>query len=510
MMKRLTCSIVGLMLVCVSLCASVKTVEPEIDTTRVLRNPLSGWVMYLSRGWDGDFWEKTGYDEIQAVGGRTLKVSDYASVAYVRTSWSSMEPEEGKYFWTDPDSRISRLLRSAQSRGLKLAFRIVVDGRDQGQNTPLYVRDAGAEGFETKIGHGMCFTAYADDPVFQEKYAKFITALADRFNDADEVEFIDAYGLGKWGEGHAVVYKDPANKQAVFDWITDLYSKTFTKVPLFVHYHRLIGDANKDSWGPVAPESYGMLESAIAKGYSLRHDAFGMTGYYQKWEEDFAKSHNFKLPIIMEGGWITGAHHRYWIDPSRRYREGHPEDVREGEYEISEYTHVNMMDLRAGNETHSWFMTPDPQNPSRSLVEKVITHGGYRLYPSRISFENKSSKGGTLSISHRWENMGWGYCPTNIPQMEQRYKVAFALLDGNGDVVFISVDEASDLSKWIKGNATDYDYKMPLAEVVRGRYTLAVALVDVWRGSAPAIEMAVQTSLLTDSGWLKLGQVRIR
>lgn len=494
----------------VSAMAGTRTVCPEIDSVRVLKNPLTGWVMYLNRGWDGDFWEKSGYDSIAAAGDRTLKVSDYASVAYVRTSWSSMEPEEGKYFWADEDSRLSRLLRSAQSRGLKLAFRIVVDGRDQGQNTPLYVRDAGAEGFYNQIRGVECFTPYADDPIFQAKYAKFIHALAERFNDADEVDFIDAYGLGKWGEGHAVVYKDPNNKEAVFDWITSLYAESFTRVPLFVHYHRLIGDANKDSWGPVAPESERMLASAIEKGYSLRHDAFGMTGYYQKWEEDYAAAHNFKQPILMEGGWITGAHHRYWIDPSKRYRENHPEDVREGEYEISADTHVNMMDLRAGNEVFSWFAAEDPQCPGRSLVEKVVSNCGYRLYPASLCYNDVARSRDGLKITHNWTNMGWGYCPTNIRQMDQRYKVAFALLNAAGEAVSLAVDEATDLSKWLKGSVTSYDFTMPLQDVAKGKYTLAVALVDAWKGNLPAIEMGVAREALTDGGWLKIGGVKVK
>ena len=35
---------------------------------------------------------------------------------------------------------------------MKLSFRIVVDGRDQGQNTPDYVFDAGAAYFTLPVG----------------------------------------------------------------------------------------------------------------------------------------------------------------------------------------------------------------------------------------------------------------------------------------------------------------------------------------------------------------------
>ena len=73
-------------------CASRETVTFEPDTQTVLRNPLNGWVVYLGRHWDETFWEKTGYDHIATSEGDTVKVSDYANTAYVRTSWRSAPP----------------------------------------------------------------------------------------------------------------------------------------------------------------------------------------------------------------------------------------------------------------------------------------------------------------------------------------------------------------------------------------------------------------------------------
>ena len=43
------------------------------------------------------------------------------------------------------------------------------------------------------------------------------------------------------------------------------------------------------------------------------------------------------------------------------------------------------------------------------------------------------SNGKQIEIAHRWKNFGWGYCPTNIPQWKNKYKVAFALLDTKND-----------------------------------------------------------------------------
>lgn len=481
-----------------------KTVEFLPDTVRVLRNPLQGWVMYLGRNWDENFWETQGYDKMPVKGSdEKVKVSDYASCAYIRTSWASLEPEEGRYVWNDPDSRLAKLLKSVTDRGLRLAFRIVIDGRDQGQNTPQYVFDAGAKGYYDPKNPGKNMSPYPDDKVFQEKYARFFKAFGERFDNPAEVEFIDAYSLGKWGESHSMIYENNDNKLATFEWMIDLASGSFKRVPPVIHYHRELGDADEDGWGDVSPDTERMLNYALDKGFILRHDAFGMTGYYQDWEKDMASDWNGIRPIIMEGGWITGAHHRYWRDPSGQYREGHPEDVRAGEFKASEEARVNMMDFRINDETRSWFQDSFP------LVKEFVKRGGYRLYPSKVSVEEKALRDSDVMVKSEWKNLGWGYCPVNLPQWNQKYKVGVALLDEKGIPVRVAVEERSDLSKWRQEKTFAYDTKVSLAGLPAGQYIWAVGLVDITEGNRPIIEMAVDSPDYKD-GWLKAGTLKIQ
>lgn len=59
--------------------APEQTVCFEPDTTSVLKNPLTGWVMYLGRAWDENFWQTQRYDAMPVNGGdSTVRVSDYA------------------------------------------------------------------------------------------------------------------------------------------------------------------------------------------------------------------------------------------------------------------------------------------------------------------------------------------------------------------------------------------------------------------------------------------------
>ena len=105
---------------------------------------------------------------------------------------------------------IKALIQGALDRGLKLAFRVYIDGQDNIHNgTPDFVREAGAKGYAVHklwdpANENNNWTPYADDPVFQEKFGNFIRAFAKEFDNPEQVDFIDAYNLGWWGEAFVV------------------------------------------------------------------------------------------------------------------------------------------------------------------------------------------------------------------------------------------------------------------------------------------------------------------
>lgn len=480
------------------------TVKFTVDKSSVLKNPLNGWVMYGSASGDPSYWDTEYYVSDLA---QNVKVIDYASACYIRTNWRTFNPEDGVYAWRDPSTKFYKMIHGALDRGLPIAFRIVVDGRDQGANTPQFVYDAGASYYLENEKYPDRKTPYPQDPVFQKYYEKLISELAKDFNDPTKMAFIDGYGLGKWGEGHNVVY-EPGNaitdsteifKEEVMDWITDVYSKNFTKVPIVINYHRVIGHPTSD--GSANANSEKLLNLAVGKGYSLRQDAFGMTDYYRDWEKAYAATWMYKRPIIMEGGWIVNQH-SYWND-SRGYRKGYPEDVRQGEYDDCKVAKVNMMDFRVGEETQSWFQD------AFSLVKKFNSEGGYRIYPEQVSVPEEVSSGVQITVGHKWRNIGWGYFPNNIPQWNYRYKVAFALLDESDNPCQVYVDEKCEPSKWVDGNSFSYKTDIQV-KVHAGTYWWAVAIVNTDEDEpSPAIQLAAKGTV-TAGNWLKVRQVVVK
>ena len=205
---------------------------------------------------------------------------------------------------------------------------------------------------------------------------------------------------------------------------------------------------------------------------------------------------------MMEGGWITSGTHRYWIDPCGKYREGHPEDVRQGEFDACQEAKVNMMDIRTGE--LSWF------HDAFGLFERFIQEGGYRLYPDMITIPVAASAGSKVQITHRWVNLGWGYCPNNIPQWNWKYKPAFALLDSKGELAKVFVDSAAEPSEWIKGSPKQYSFSVDLGGIAPGTFTWAIGIVDTTKDEGTlGLEIATKKSQQTAGGWTKIKEINI-
>ena len=489
----------------------VVSIVPE--RTKLIRNPMSGWVLYsgLGDGLSDTFWED--YDNMQSTVG-VINVSDYATTLYIRAAWSLFNPEENVYIWngnvdTKAAQRLRMLMDGAAERNLKLAFTFVVDSRDKHYNfTPDFVKNAaGIEGYTTTTGSVEVWSPYPDNAVFQGYYETFIKEFAKKFDDPDLVQFVSGFGLGKWGETHSLKYTtgndDP--RESVIDWVSDLYANSFTNVPIVINYHRWIMSLREWDGTNYDSESERILNTLVDKGFSLRHDAFGMKTYYSTWERNYAATQKFKRPIILEGGWVKSSHGSSITgDGYETYA-----DVRQGEYDEGKGAYVNMMDFRynsnlVNGETFSWF------NDAYSLVEEFIAEGGYRLYPDRISVPESVKNGSSVSIEHRWLNLGWGYCPTNIPQWKDKYKVAFALLDKTDFTPkYIFIDDEPELCDWIKGTPSSYTFSTTINNVTTGDYIWAVGLVDETKDNKVGIQISAKSNI-TSEGWLKIKEVTIR
>lgn len=523
---------------------NVETTIPA-DRNSIILNPLSGWVVYVPLIDDVDmFWEK--YEHFESSQGE-VNVFDYGDVIYLRGSWTDFNPEKGVYIWDDnidyaryPKAlSLKKFEEGAKARGLKLAFTLKVDSRDANSFcTPEYVReemvrayggdpDKSLEEYHTlsdkskPVDTGMGFfvfglgstpryywSPYPDDPIFQKWYDVFIRALAARYDYPEKTAFISGLGMGKWGEYHNCIYStgDETPKEAVFDWVTSLYADAFKYTPVVTNYHKMVGSTRGE--GAARPESEQMLTSAIRKGFCMRHDAFGMrseTFGYGSWEKNFIAKHTYEVPVLGEGGWIVnqgsidadGTRHNYLTQYAG------PRELRIGEYEDMKSAYANMMDLRydasySGGETWSWF------NDAYDYVLKFLKEDCYRIYPDKVSLPSKCRNGSEITIQHRWLNLGRAYCPTNIKQFRDRFKVTFALLK-DGEPVKLFSDDGAQPHEWISGRKS-YEFRATVEDVPAGSYIWGVGIIDTALDGKIGMRIAARGDY-TESGWLKINKV---
>ena len=500
------------------------SVSPDRERI-LLENPLSGWVTYSGIG-DGladNYWEL--YDNFACSeapdGSGKVNVWDYSNVLYIKADWAAMNPEDGVYIWeeqyqdySDYARRLKYLMDGAKERGLKIAFTINTNSEDDHTNsTPDFVREEDPSScYSTVTGSVTVYSGYPDHPVFQKYYEKFVKAFAARFNDPDEVEFISGLGLGKWGECHTFRYStettvgtgDESPRYDVYDWATSLYADNFTRVPVVTNYHKMVGKTAGS--GSADAMSQTLLELAISKGFAMRHDAFGMKGYYGTWEKNFISNYRYKVPVLGEGGWVAGSHgDGYMGDGYSNIRE-----LRQGEYDEMQNACVNMMDFRynsnvSQSETYLWF------NEAYDLVMEFLQEGVYRLYPNQLYLPETVQAGASVTVRSRWSNLGNAYFPADLKQWEGRYKMAYALLDrSSGEPVRVFVDDAAALQTVVKNQMQTFDTEIGFSDVPAGSYTWGIAIVNTQKDNVPAVEMAVREESMTASGWLKLLDVTVQ
>ena len=458
--------------------ATMTTVTPERDTTSVLRNPGMGWMAYAEE-FDhalanaDEFWSEVGPN------------SAASSVVYLRIPWSRMEPAEGKYAW-DVDENFKSFIKQAKDHGQRLAFRVFVDSQDTHQQaTPQFVFDAGATGYGA--GSNPSFkTPHVNNKIFQAKFENFMAAFGARFDNPEEVDFVDTNTIGHWGEMHNF-QGVPGNEWApTLSWLGDLYRKSFKHVLLALNF---------------APGfSYADLDKQIAKGSIMRRDSLGSTLWFPQ-DQKNAIASRFPFTILVGENCYqnftvraTSCDDSFKVPGAKPYR-----PMLERVVADAKNLHANYLDLRHEPDVKTWVV----DNPD--LVQDFAVNGGYRLAPSSVSIPTVLPIGAReATIDSTWSNTGVGRMPNNNPQWNNKYQVSYALLDqATGEPVY-QVQSDVDPGSWVKGtNAKDSTAFAP-TDVPAGSYDFAVAIVDKTRNNVPAIKLAL-TGDKSPTGWNKLG-----
>ena len=457
------------------------------DTVRPLRNPGMGWLIYIDQdgstltpGHPGRYLDAASWwEEMEAAAAQ-------ASILYIRLPWVEFEPIEGHYAWVHNEN-FKAIIQGALARGLTLAFRIYVDCSDcQLQATPLWVREAGARGklqVENPGDGGPKWNPFLEDPVFRRKLEQFIAAFAREFDDPARVTFIDAEGLGRWGEMHTFHLEDPARYVELgrdcIRWIVRTYRR---------YFHRVLLGHQFQNWSlgkDIDDEILGVC------GYLARRDGLASPIWFKQEEKDRLKSYWPQSPTFAENCyWHNVSNEKWWRGDGFTSRRALFEQLLRDAEEI----HANTLDLRIAEDANAWIQEcPD-------LVTKFQLQGGYRLSPVAVKFSQQVGRDQPVKIQHVWKNSGWGRLPGDLPQWKGRFAVAFALLSAGDDHPRCIVLSTADPSGWLRGQNASYEEAFSFPSVPAGTYNLALAIVDTTQAMRPAIDLAI-THDRTVTGW---------
>ncbi len=126
-------------------------------------------------GWNFSYYANTIYDF-----NNTLIEGDYldefpCDIAFFRIGWNYLEPEEGQYDW----SMIDNIAEEWISRGKRIALALVVTFIGD-QSTPLWVKDAGAQGHDYYWRPKIVDYDEDDQPIYAAAEGEEINEQGDR------------------------------------------------------------------------------------------------------------------------------------------------------------------------------------------------------------------------------------------------------------------------------------------------------------------------------------------
>lgn len=518
-----------------SLAPGYVDVALPIDKTTAYKNPAMGWVAYIegfecsvhNRYMDGkddaitnpnaqnkglclelDHPEDVAkyWQEMDQLINQGMPIN----ILYIREPWSWFEPTEGQYAWNDPNSILSLLVKGAKQRNIQLAFRVLpCSAACAQQATPEYVFTAGTK-YETKSYDYVqnVKEPYIDDPTFQAKFKTFLTAFGKEFNN-EQTAFVDANGLGEWGEQNNLVFTTGDKNKAV-DTLMDYYVDAFPNVLLG-------GQQGSSQGGQAIANSF----DVNGKNFVVRRDAFGSDIYLRN-SGNAAQIKKYRqqgIPVFAEN-----CYHHF---QSRDFRWSSVVDYPASGGGVNEYggddpfvtmqdmmdkvvydaldLGANTIDLRTLEDSKLWMQ--DGQKYLQEFTQK----GGYRISVTHAQFNNNVGQNDKLNITTTWQNNGVGILPNKNKRWNNKMKVAYALIDQSGKIVKQQIVSSDEINPGDFEKGTDYQDQASFdtTGVNPGNYRLAVAILNTRDNNNVGVQLANDVEK-TNDGWVTLGNVAIQ
>ena len=395
--------------------------------------------------------ENPGQGLMHVINRKRMEGAPYGAY-YSRFAWADLEPEEGKYDW----SEIDRMIGLAKKTGIPFSFRIMCANYHSKKPyvTPKWALDKGIKhkpyNWEKERQNPRSpfttmtrYTPYFDDPLLIELHARFVRELAKRYDGNPHISSIDIGGYGNWGEWHTYRLGIPEAAEETRRKFADMYLDNFKKTELV-----FMSDDAKT------------LEYALGKGgefpkVGIRRDGVGGPWHYKNWigSKKYANVPNMgeiwkSKPVVLE-----------FIENAGKQKE---------------WSMRRAVDFILSN--HACLFNENWQVAPLCESDKEIFRELFRGLGARICLKNATVSAGDRCVSISIEGENAGNCKIYLP-----YELVYELRAPDGKAA-ASFPSSADPSKWLPGKFSASDrFEIPQT-LPPGKYGLFARLAH--RGGA--------------------------
>ncbi|MBN2193408.1 MAG: DUF4832 domain-containing protein [Polyangiaceae bacterium] len=423
--------------------------------------------------------------------------------AYFRWTWRELEPERGSIAF----DLIDRALESANALDETLGFR-VASIADDSVGIPDWLVSI-TPGEQRPSAGGTTYWPDYRDPTYRAEHARFVAALAERYDGHPSVDHVDIGSVGCWGEWNTACLTDGAGlfgiyapadaaaEQATVDAYTaliDAYLESFEQTPLV-----MLGLGGGGETG-----ERDVFVHAIAAGTGWRVDCWGDWGIFgDSWNHQIDSYPTLisQATAVLPGFPDTWQHAPVqlevcdtlpgWADRGWTVTPPDGEIYRSFQWALEQ--HASVLNLK-------WTDIPEQY---RGALDELLVHNGYRFVVDALSHPGERESGDPIEIASTWTNLG-------VAPLYLERTLAYRL---RGDPRTLTFESAEDLREWLPGTTTVTDVFTLPADLPAGRYRLEVAILDR-AGESPATAALPPLRLgiegRGEDGWYDLSAVTVR
>ena len=282
------------------------------------------------------------------------------TVAYIRVLWREFEPERGKYNY----KFIEDILEKARACGESVMFRLMPHSTCSRDDVPDWLREIIPC---PERPDGMRVKDSPTDERFLKYFGEAIAEIGNRFDSDATLDVVDVCLPGAWGEGHKLENYSPESLKA----FVDIYANNFKNT-------KLLGQI-------ASPDILNYIREKRPIGF--RGDGTGspyhMTKYFPERMSEIKCELWKSAPVSFESYW--------WI--SEWDRQGWDLDL------IIKHTldwHISTFNTKSFPIPYKW----------QGKIEEWIKSMGYRFAVSEITHPVSLSRGESLTLKLKIENLG--------------------------------------------------------------------------------------------------------